>query len=293
MRGLFLAIVVLFLFVFIFLAGIGSGILLSGENSFSSGDRVAVLRVEDVIVDSQIYLESIDSIREDDNVKALVVRIDSPGGAVGASQEIYSELKELGQEIPIIASIGGVGASGGYYIACAAEKIYANPGAITGSIGVIAQFASYEKLLDWAKIDVEVIKSGEYKDVGSAFREMNEADIEYIQQLIDNVYIQFKTVVADSRDLDTKQIDRVADGKIYTGEQALNLKLVDELGTINDAISAAGNLGGIDDDPEVINFPKKKSKLFDLLNSKIDTNILTSVPIKSRFGLFYLVDIIN
>lgn len=293
MRGLFLAIVILFLFVFIFLAGIGSALLLSGKGSFSSGDKVAVLRVEDVIIDSQIYLDSIETISKDDKVKALVVRIDSPGGAVGPSQEIYSELKELGKEIPIIASIGGVGASGGYYIACAAEKIYANPGAITGSIGVIAQFASYEKLLNWAKIDVEVIKSGKYKDVGSAFREMSEADKEYIQQLIDNVYDQFKSVVATSRNLDTKQIDSVADGKIYTGEQALNLKLIDELGTINDAITVAGNLGGIQGDPEVINFPKKKSKLYDLLNSKIDTNILTSVPIKSRFGLFYLVDIIN
>lgn len=293
MRGLFLAIVILFLFVFIFLAGIGSGLLLSGEHSFSSGDKVAVLRVEDVIIDSQIYLDSIETITKDDKVKALVVRIDSPGGAVGPSQEIYSELKELGKKMPIIASIGGVGASGGYYIACSAEKIYANPGTITGSIGVIAQFASYEKLLNWAKIDVEVIKSGKYKDVGSAFREMSEADKQYIQQLIDNVYAQFKTVVATSRGLDTKQIDSVADGKIYTGEQALNLKLIDELGTINDAIAAAGNLGGIEGDPEVITFPKKKSKLFDLLNSKIDTNILTSVPIKSRFGLFYLVDIIN
>ncbi|GJM16609.1 MAG: multidrug transporter [Thermodesulfobacteriota bacterium] len=293
MRGFFLAIVLIFLFIFIFLAGIGSGLLLSGESSFSSGDKVAVLRVEDVILDSQIYLESIESITEDDDIKALVVRIDSPGGAVGPSQEIFSELKQLGNELPIVASIGGVGASGGYYIACAAEKIYANPGAITGSIGVIAQFASYEKLLDWAKIDVEVIKSGKYKDVGSAFREMNNEDKQYIQQLIDNVYDQFKAAVASSRDLDPKQIDRVADGKIYTGEQALNLKLIDELGTINDAVITAGELGGIEGKPEVVNFPKKRSKLFDLLNSKIDTNILTSVPIKSRFGLFYLVDIIN
>lgn len=293
MRGFFLAIVLIFLFIFIFLAGIGSGLLLSGEGSFSSGDKVAVLRVEDVILDSQIYLESIESITKDDDIKALVVRIDSPGGAVGPSQEIFSELKALGNELPIVASIGGVGASGGYYIACAAEKIYANPGAITGSIGVIAQFASYEKLLDWAKIDVEVIKSGKYKDVGSAFREMNKEDKQYIQQLIDNVYDQFKAAVASSRDLDPKQIDRVADGKIYTGEQALNLKLIDELGTINDAVIAAGELGGIEGKPEVVNFPKKRSKLFDLLNSKIDTNILTSVPIKSRFGLFYLVDIIN
>ncbi|MCK5391644.1 MAG: signal peptide peptidase SppA [Deltaproteobacteria bacterium] len=293
MRGIFLAIVILFLLIFTFLAGIGSGLLISGGTSFSSGDKVAVLRVKDVILDSQIYLDSIDAIAKDDDVKALVVRIDSPGGSVGPSQEIYSELKELGKELPIVASIGGVGASGGYYIACAAEKIYANPGSITGSIGVIAQFASYEKLLDWAKIDVEVIKSGKYKDVGSPFREMSEADKQYIQDLIDNVYSQFKLVVANARNLDTKQIDKVADGKIYTGEQALNLKLIDELGTINDAIKMAGKLGGIEGEPEVINLPKKRSRLMDLLNSKIDTNILTSVPTKSRFGLFYLVDIIN
>lgn len=293
MRGIFLAIVILFLLIFTFLAGIGSGLLISGGTSFSSGDKVAVLRVEDVILDSQIYLDSIDAIAKDDDIKALVVRIDSPGGSVGPSQEIYSELKELGKELPIVASIGGVGASGGYYIACAAEKIYANPGSITGSIGVIAQFASYEKLLAWAKIDVEVIKSGKYKDVGSSFREMSEADKQYIQDLIDNVYSQFKLVVANARNLDTKQIDKVADGKIYTGEQALNLKLIDELGTINDAIKMAGKLGGIEGEPEVISLPKKRSRLMDLLNSKIDTNILTSVPTKSRFGLFYLVDIIN
>ena len=293
MRGIFLAIVILFLLIFIFLAGIGSGLLLSGDSSFSSGDKVAVLRVEDIILDSQIYLESLDAIAKDDSVKALVVRIDSPGGAVGPSQEIFSELKKLGKELPIVASIGGVGASGGYYIACAAQKIYANPGAITGSIGVIAQFASYEKLLDWAMIDVEIIKSGKYKDVGSSFRKMNEADKQYIQQLIDNVYEQFKSVVADARDLDTKQIDKVADGKIYTGEQALNLKLIDELGTINDAIRMAGDLGGIEGKPEVIYFPKKKFRLMDILNSKVATSFLTGVPTKSRFGLFYLVDIIN
>ena len=122
MRGFFLAIVILFLLFFTFLAGIGSGLLLSGESTFSSGDKVAVLRVEDVIIDSQIYLDSIDSITKDEDVKAIVIRIDSPGGSVGPSQEIYSELKEAGKELPIVASIGGVGASGGYYIACAAEK---------------------------------------------------------------------------------------------------------------------------------------------------------------------------
>ncbi len=293
MRGFFLAILIVFLFVFIFLAGIGTALLISGKGSFSTGDKVAVLRIHDIILDPQAYLESLESISDDDSIKAVVVRIDSPGGAVGPSQEIYSELKELREDIPVIASIGDVGASGGYYIACAADKIFANPGAITGSIGVIAQFASYEKLLEWAKIDVEVIKSGKFKDVGSSFRKMNEADREYLQDLIDNVYMQFKSAVAESRGLNTKEIDNVADGKIFTGEQALDLKLIDELGTINDAISMAADLGGIEGKPSIENFPKKKFSLQDFLNSKIDTTILSGVPTKTRFGLFYVVDIIN
>ncbi len=293
MRGFFLAVIVLILLFFAFIAGIGCGLLISGEDGFGGGDKVAVLRVDDVILDDQTYLDSISKIRDDDRIKAVVVRIDSPGGAVGPSQEIYSELLQLREEMPVIASIGSVGASGGYYIACAAEKIYANPGTITGSIGVIAQFASYEKLLEWAKVDVEVIKSGQFKDVGSPFREMTETDREYIQELINNVHSQFKKAVAESRDLDMSQVDKIADGKIFTGEQAKELKLIDELGTMNDAIELAGNMSGIPGKPDVVYYPKKKSPLMELLESKLDVQALTGIPTKSRFGLFYLVDIIH
>lgn len=293
MRGFFLAIVILVLLFFTFIAGIGCGLLISGDGGLTSGDKVAVLRIDEIILDGQTYLESISKIREDDQIKAVVVRIDSPGGAVGPSQEIYSELLQLREEIPVIASIGGVGASGGYYIACAAEKIFANPGTITGSIGVIAQFASYEKLLEWAKVDVEVIKSGQFKDVGSPFREMTEADRKYMQELIDNVHSQFKQAVAESRHLDMSQVEKISDGKIFTGEQAKELKLIDELGTINDAITTAANMAGITGRPNVVYFPKKKSPLMELLQSKLDLRTLTGIPFKSRFGLFYLVDIIN
>lgn len=275
------------------MAGLGCGLLLSGEDSFSSGDKVAVLRVQDVILDSQIYLDSLNKIKKDDGIKAVVVRVDSPGGAVGPSQEIYSALLEMKEHKPVVASIGGVGASGGYYVAIAGEKIFANPGTITGSIGVIAQFASYEKLLEWAKVDVEIIKTGRYKDVGTPFREMNQADKEYIQELIDNVYNQFKSAVAESRGLDMKEVDALAEGKIYTGEQAKELKLIDELGTINDAVILAGSLGGIEGDPSVVSFPKKRSAFLELLSSKINAHGLSPIPTKSGFGLFYLVDIIN
>lgn len=267
--------------------------MISGGDGFGGGDKVAILRVEDVILDSRIYLESLTKIKNDDRIKAVVVRINSPGGAVGPSQEIYSALLELREKIPVIASIGSVGASGGYYIACAGEKIYANPGTITGSIGVIAQFANYEKLLKWAKVDVEVITSGKFKDVGSPFREMNEADREYIQELIDNVHTQFKTVVAESRNLDMKQVDVIADGKIFTGEQAKELKLIDELGTINDAITFAGKMGGIKGEPEVVNYPKRRSALLDMILTRANMHGFSGFPTKSSFGLFYLVDIIN
>jgi protease-4 len=293
LRNVFVVAAVLILLFFTFLAGIGCGILFSGDDGFSTGDRVAVLKVEDIILDDQVYIDSLDKIKEDKKVKAVVVRIESPGGAVGPSQEIYTELKKLRKDMPVIASIGNVGASGGYYIACAAEKIFANPGTITGSIGVVAEFASYEKLLEWAKVDIEVLKSGKYKDVGSPFREMTPEDREYMQGLIDNVYSQFKSAVAESRGLGPAEIYKIADGRIFTGEQAKELKLIDETGTINDAIDLASNMAGIKGKPDLVYYPKKKSQLFELLESRLDIPGITSMPSKYSFGLFYLVDIIN
>ncbi len=293
MRGVVFAIVAVIFLFFTFIAGVGCGLLISGDDALSSGDKVAVLRVEDVILDDQTYLDSITAIKNDSQIKAVVLRIESPGGAVGPSQELYSELKQLGEEKPVVASIGNVGASGGYYIACAAEKIYANPGSITGSIGVVAQFVSYEKLLQWAMVDVEVIKSGEFKDIGSPFREMTDADRQYIQELIDNVYTQFKDAVGESRGLDAAQMDKVAEGKIYTGAQARELGLVDELGTINDAVDYVSESVGITGKPNLVYYPKKKSQLMELLQSKVEIPGITALPSKASFGLFYLVDIIN
>ncbi len=293
MRGFLLAIVITILLIFTFIAGMGCGVMISGDDGFSPGEKVAVLRINDVILESQTYLDSISKIRDDSHIKAVVVRINSPGGAVGPSQEIYSELKQLREEKPVISSLGSVGASGGYYIACATEKIYANPGTITGSIGVIAQFASYEKLLEWAKVDVEVIKSGEFKDVGSPFREMNQTDKDYIQSLIDNVHTQFKDAVAECRNLKKEQVAEIADGKIFTGEQAKKLKLIDDLGTINDAVSLAAKRGGIEGKPKLIYYPKRKSPLLDILYSKLDYSGLSRIPKKTGFGLYYLVNIIN
>lgn len=289
MRTFLFAVIVAIFIVLAFIAGMGLGLVISGEDTFTGGERIAVLEVEGIILDSKPYLESLSKIKKDDRIKAVVLRIDSPGGAVGPSQEIYSEIKKVREKKPVIATMGSVGASGGYYIACAAEKIFANPGTITGSIGVIAEFANYEQLLKWAKVDVQVIKSGEFKDVGSPLREMTEAERKYIQNLIDNVHSQFKLAVSNGRGIDLRDVDRIADGRIFTGEQAKNLKLVDELGSLSDAIRLAGNMGRIKGEPNLVYYPKKKANLLDFLLSKFESNgLVGGFPIKERFGLFYL-----
>ncbi len=264
---------------------------------FSDGPKVAVLNIEGVILTSDEYLESLDAIRKDKSIRALVVRINSPGGAVGPSQEIYSELEDIKSELPVVASMGAVAASGGYYIACAADSIFANPGTITGSIGVVAQFLSYKQLLEWAKIDVEVVKSGDFKDLGSPLKTMSKEEIDYIQTLIDNVHNQFKSTVEVNRKIDKSSVEKVADGKIFSGEQALNLKLVDRLGNLNSAINYAVDQSGITGEPIILNYPEKKSPLSELLFSKLNLSFqidsFRKVPSSSSFGLFYIVDIIH
>ena len=166
-----------------------------------------------------------------------------------------------------------------------------NPGTITGSIGVIAQFVNYKELLQWAKMDVEVLKSGKFKDSGSPLRDLTPEERAYLQSTIDNVHSQFKRAVSETRGLTPKEVDKIADGRIFTGEQAINLKLVDEIGTMTDAIEAAASLGNIEGDPNVTHYPKKKTRLIDVL-SNLQTNIIPKIPFNSRFGLYYLVNTI-
>ncbi len=271
--------------------GLGAGFIFDNDDGFKAGDKVALLSVEDVILDSKVYLESITIIKKDKDIKALVLRINSPGGAVGPSQEIYSEILKLREQMPVVASLGAVAASGGYYIACGADKIMTNPGTVTGSIGVIAQFVNYKELLDWAKVDVEVLKSGKFKDSGSPLRDLTSEERAYLQSTIDDVHNQFKTAVSSTRGLNPAEVDSIADGRIFTGQQAVDLKLVDEIGTMNDAIDAAAKLGGIEGEPNVTHYPKKKTRLIDVL-SNIESNVIPKIPFNSRFGLFYLVNTI-
>ncbi|MCY3986018.1 MAG: signal peptide peptidase SppA [Candidatus Dadabacteria bacterium] len=284
----FLSLVVIFLIAF---AGMVIGMLVSGQDQHAGGDGLAVINIDGVIIDSEPYIKSIRKIRETDSVKAVVVRINSPGGAVATSQEIYEEIRKLGETMPVVASMGTVAASGGYYVACAASAIYANPGTITGSIGVIAQFASYEQLLKWAKLEVEVIKSGEFKDLGSPLRKMPEAERVYLQTLIDSVHVQFKDTVSQARSLAPQKVDSLSDGRIFTGSQARDLGLVDHIGTLEVAIAEARELGGLDQDSWIREYPMKKKTLLDFVFPEtVAKRVALVSPVKTGFGLYYIAD---
>jgi protease-4 len=197
--------------------------------------------------------------------------MDTPGGGVAASQEIADQVKWLRNEKgkKVVISMGAVGASGGYYIASAADKIYANAGTITGSIGVIAEWVNYGNLLKWAQMQPEVIKSGELKDVGSPTRAITPKEREYLQHLINQMFEQFVSAVADGRkDLTREQIKQLADGRVYTGEEALHEKLIDGLGNYDAVLKATAELVGIKGEPQVVTPPKpRRGSILDLLTS--------------------------
>lgn len=228
------------------------------------GDRVAVVEIEGVIVDALPVVRELEEHRENPSVRAVVVRIDSPGGVVGPSQEIYDAIRRFrAKDKPVVASMGAVAASGGYYIAAAADRIVANPGTLTGSIGVIMQMAEFEGLFKKVGVRYQVIKSGRYKDIGSPARAMTEAERRLLQSLLDDVYEQFVDAVAEGRDLDRQAVLALADGRIFSGRQARSLGMVDALGGLQEAIELAAELGGIPGKPRVL-YPRRPFSLLDL-----------------------------
>jgi protease-4 len=200
-------------------------------------------------------------------VKSVVIRIDSPGGGVAASQEIYEAIKKFRSETNkrVVVSMGSVAASGGYYIACASDKIFANPGTITGSIGVIAEWYNYGDLLRWAKMQDVVIKSGSLKDSGSPTRPLTDEEKSYFQSLINVLYAQFVSAVASSRSMKEEEVRKLADGRVYTGQEAKANRLVDEIGTFQDAIAAAAKMAGISGEPKIVSPVKRRFSILDLL----------------------------
>jgi protease-4 len=235
------------------------------EESLWGGDKIAIIEVRGVILDSQPVVERLVKLRKNEKVKAIVLRIDSPGGGVGPAQEIFSELKKTQKEKKVLVSMGSVAASGGYYIACAADKILANPGTITGSIGVIVESMNVEELLRKLGLRSMVVKSGKHKDLGSPLRPMTGEEKKLLQGVLDNVHEQFIRAVAEGRKLPVEKVRKLADGRIFSGEQARDLGLVDELGTLEDTLTLAAKLAGIRGEPEILYPEKKRFSLLDLL----------------------------
>ena len=233
--------------------------------AISGGAKVGVLEINGVIYNSRPFVEDLERFLAISSIKALVIRINSPGGGVAASQEMYFALKRAAKELPVVVSMGGVAASGGYYAAIAADTIIANPGTTTGSIGVIAQIGQWYKLMEKIGLDNVVIKSGRFKDTGNPWREMNRAERDYLQGWIDDTYEQFIEAVSEERNMSLKEVKKVADGRVFTGRQALELGLVDRLGDFQDAIDLAGEMAGIKGKPEIIEKKKRRLTLFDIL----------------------------
>lgn len=239
------------------------------------GEKVAVIEVKGVIANVRETIENLAEFSRDESVKAVVLRIESPGGGVSSSQELYKEIGRTAKQKPVVASMGSVAASGGYYIAAAAQKIYANPGTITGSIGVILQFTNFEELFRKIGFRMEIVKSGVYKDVGNPSREMTPEERAYLQEMIDNVHQQFVRDVAQGRRMQVEKVQEVADGRIFTGEQAKELGLVDELGNLKDAIDAAAKMAAIEGEPKVIYPEEEKRSVLDYLLDQVRESLVS------------------
>ena len=269
-------LVTVIVLVLLFAALAGSIAFISYRKAGASGpvfgDKVALLEVKGMIIDVQPVIEQLVKFTKDDSVKAIVFRIESPGGGVSPSQELYREIRRSAEKKPVVASMGSVAASGGYYIASGVQKIYANPGTITGSIGVIAQFTNFEELFKKIGFRMEVVKSGAFKDMGNPGRAMTTEEREYLQKLLDSVHQQFVRDVARGRRMPEEKVREIADGRIFTGEQAKEMGLVDELGGLNDAVAAAAKMAGITGEPKLVYPEKKKISLLDyLLDGSADT----------------------
>ncbi len=243
-----------------------------------AGAKVAIVPIDGEIIEARETVERIHRYADSSTIRAIVMRINSPGGAIAPTQEIYEEIRKARQETgkPIVASIDSIGASGGFYIAAACDRIVANPGSITGSIGVILQFVEYGDLLSWAKLRPETIKSGALKDSGSPYRPLTDQERGYFQRIVSQLHAQFVRAVADGRTgkMTEADVSRLADGRVFTGEEALALKLIDQLGNLDDAVMTAAKLAGVKGKPATIYPRKRKPALLDLLTNGDETEAI-------------------
>jgi protease-4 len=262
----------------------------------SFGDKIGVVDLEGIILDSGIVVPQLKKFGEDDSIKAIILHVNSPGGGVAASEEIYRQVKRIRDEKKkrIVASISTVGASGAYYISSATNKIYADNGSVVGSIGVIAQWVNYGDLLRWAKLKQETLTVGEFKDTGDPTRELTPAERAYLQSLIDNMYTQFVQAVADGRSTDGRKVKfedirAIADGKVWTGQQALGMHLVDQLGDFEAAVEDTAKSVGITGKPVLVHPERERKTLFDLFFGDVSQWLPTPGKLlEQHVGFYYL-----
>lgn len=286
-RDIIVGVIIIFSFVvamgFMGLMFVG---LMAGDDGFEIGGfggEVGVIELFGAIDEElgRTFIKQLDRWADKNSIEAIVIHINSPGGGVSISQEIYDAVKRAKEKKPVVAAMASVAASGGLYVACAADRIVANPGTVTGSIGVIFQFNTFRGLMDKIGIDAETIKSGELKDVGSPYRSMTKKEELMLRSVVMDTYEQFVGAVAEGRGMEIEQIYPLADGSIFTGLQAYNLGLVDSLGGLYEAIEIAAELAGLGDDPSIVRpFKRRKGSIFDLMGTilrKINVEIDRSV----------------
>jgi protease-4 len=266
--------VILGLFLLLIVASI---FLLMLQKSMPMGDRLALIRIEGIITDSRETTEELKEYVKNPSIKAIVLRIDSPGGAVAPSQEIYEEVRKAVAKKKVLVSMGSVAASGGYYIASPATRIIANPGTLTGSIGVIMEIPNIEGLMNKLGIKTEVVKSGKHKDIASIFRGIGKEEREILQGVLDNVHTQFIKAVAEGRKMLPSDVEKISDGRVFTGEQALKAGLIDELGNLEDTVQVAAKLSGIRGEPVVVS-KKERFSLIDLIREGVPEELKDIIP---------------
>ncbi len=257
----------------------------------SFGDKIGVVELEGVILDPGTVVQQLKKFGDDDSIKAIILHVNSPGGGVAASEEIYREVKRIRDDKKkrIVASIETVGASGAYYVSSATNKIYADNGSIVGSIGVIAEWVNYGDLLRWAKLKDITMKAGEFKDTGSPTRDMTPAEQQYLQSLIDNMHTQFIQAVADGRKAKVEDIRAIADGKVWTGQQALSLKLIDQVADFETAVDDTAKTVGISGKPVLVHPEKDRKTVLDLLFGDVSEWLPSREKLlEQHMGFYYL-----
>src|SRR5271167_3365203 len=255
------------------------------------GDRIGVVDLEGVILSPQPVVGQLKKFGDDSSIKAIILHVNSPGGGVAASEEIYREVKRIREEKKkrVVVSIESVGASGAYYVASASNKIYADQGSIVGSIGVIAEWVNYGDLMKWAKLKDVVIKTGEFKDTGNPARDLTPAEQAYMQALIDNMFGQFIQAVADGRKMKFDDVKAIANGKVWTGEQALSMKLIDQLGDFESAVSDTAKSVGISGEPTLVRPDRDRKTLMDLLLGDVSQFLPgREKMLEQQVGFYYL-----